>query len=154
VPASRFVQNPEFGSPAQWKQTVARLTQSPEAGGLHGNGIQAVRVQPGDITLSPNEDTSIEASNDLQIQVLIQNSGDSQETQVKVTLVIQQDPQIQKQQTIDVINPGETKTVTFRDFGELSFATSTILRVTVDPVQGEQNTNNNTAEYPVIFTLQ
>ncbi len=154
VPASRFVQNPEFGSPTQWGQTVARLTQSPESGGLHGNGIQAVRVQPGDITLSPSEDTSIEASNNLEIQVLVQNSGDSQETQVKVTLTIQQDPQIEKQQTIDVINPGETKTVTFRDFGELSFATSTILKIAVDPVQGEQNTDNNTAQYPVIFTLQ
>jgi hypothetical protein len=153
VPASRFVQNPEFGSPTQWKQTVARLTQSPESGGLHGNGIQAVRVQPGDQTLSPNEDNTIESSSDLQIEVLVQNSGDSQETQVEVTLTIQQDPQIQKKQVIDVINPGETKTVIFRNFGELSFATSTILKVAVDPVQGEQNTDNNTAQYPVIFTF-
>lgn len=153
VPASKFVQNPEFGSPTQWKQTVARLTQSPESGGLHGNGIQAVRVQPGDQTLSPNEDNTIESSSDLQIEVLVQNSGDSQETQVEVTLTIQQDPQIQKKQVIDVINPGETKTVIFRNFGELSFATSTILKVAVDPVQGEQNTDNNTAQYPVIFTF-
>ena len=151
VPASKFVQNPEFGSPTQWKQTVARLTQSPESGGLHGNGIQAVRVQPGDQTLSPNEDNTIESSSDLQIEVLVQNSGDSQETQVEVTLTIQQDPQIQKKQVIDVINPGETKTVIFRNFGELSFATSTILKVAVEPVQGEQNTDNNTAQYPVIF---
>jgi CARDB len=154
VPASRFVQNPEFASPTQWKQTVARLTQAPESGGLHGNGIQAVRVQPSGQTLNPNEDTTIESSSDLAIEVLVQNSGDSQETQVRVTLTIMQDPQIQKRQTIDVINPGETKTVTFRDFGELSFATSTTLRVVIDPVQGEENTGNNTAEYPVIFTLQ
>jgi CARDB len=153
VPASRFVQNAEFGSPAQWSQTVARLTQSPESGGLRGNGIEAVRAQPGDITLSPNEDTSINASNNLRIEVLVQNSGDSQETQVEVTLVIQQDPQIQKRQVIDVINPGETKTVTFRDFGELSFATSTILQVRIEPVPGEENVANNTAQYPVIFTL-
>jgi hypothetical protein len=153
VPASRFVQNPEFGSPAQWTQTVARLTQSPEAGGLHGNGIQAVRAQPGAQTLSTSQDNTIESSSDLRIEVLIQNSGDSQETQVEVTLVIQQDPQIRKQQVIDVINPGETKTVTFRDFGELSFATSTILQVRVEPVPGEENTNNNTAEYPVIFVF-
>ena len=152
VPASRFVQNPEFGSPTQWGQTVARLTQSPESGGLHGNGIQAVRVPP-DQTLSPSEDNTIQLTSDLRIEVLIQNSGDSQETQVKVTLVIQQDPQIRKQQTIDVINPGQTKTVTFRDFGELGFATSTTLQVTVEPVEGEQNTNNNTAQYPVIFTV-
>ena len=67
--------------------------------------------------------------------------------------MIQQDPLIEKQQVIDVINPGETKTVSFRDFGELSFATSTILKITIEPVQGETNTSNNTAEYPVIFTL-
>jgi CARDB len=153
VPASRFVQNPEFSSPTQWKQTVARLTQSPESGGLHGNGIQAVRVQPSGQTLSPSEDNTIQVTADLEIEVLVQNSGDSQETRVEVRLVIQQDPQIQKQQVIDVINPGETKTVTFRNFGELSFATSTTLQVTVEPVQGEQNTNNNTAQYPVIFTV-
>lgn len=153
VPASKFVQNPEFGSPTQWKQTVARLTQSPQAGGLHGNGIQAVRVQPGGQQLSPTEDNTIESSSDLRFEVLVQNSGDSQETRVEVKLVIQQDPLIEKQQVIDLINPGETKTVTFRDFGELSFATSTILKVTIEPVQGETNTSNNTAEYPVIFTF-
>jgi CARDB len=153
VPASRFVQNPEFGSPTQWKQTVARLTQSPQAGGLHGNGIQAVRVQPGGQQLSPTEDNTIESSSELRFEVLVQNSGDSQETRVRVTLVIQQDPLIEKQQFIDVINPGETKTVSFRDFGELSFSTATVLKVTVEPVQGETNTGNNTAEYPVIFVF-
>ena len=153
VPASKFVQNPEFGSPTQWKQTVARLTQAPESGGLHGNGIQAVRVQGSDQQLSPSQDNSIQATSDLAFEVLIQNSGDSQETQVKVTLTVLQDPQIKKQQTIDVINPGETKTVTFSNFGELSFGTSTTLQVSIEPVQGETNTGNNTAEYPVIFTL-
>ncbi len=153
VPASLFVQNPEFGSPTQWKQTVARLTQAPEAGGLHGNGIQGVVVQPGDQQLSPTEDNTITSSSNLAIQVLVQNSGDSQETQVEVTLTILQDPQIEKRQVIDVINPGETKTLTFRDFGELAFTTSTVLQVNVEPVQGETNKGNNTAEYPVIFTL-
>jgi CARDB len=153
VPASKFVQNPEFGSPTQWKQTVARLTQAPEAGGLHGNGIQAVRVQGSDQQLSPSQDNEIVATSDLAFEVLIQNSGDSQETQVEVTLTVLQDPQIQKQQVIDVINPGETKTVTFRNFGELSFGTSTTLKVSIEPVQGETNTGNNTAEYPVIFML-
>jgi hypothetical protein len=152
VPASLFVQNPEFGSPTQWKQTVARLTQAPEAGGLHGNGIQGVVVPP-DQQLSPTEDNTIESSSDLRIQVLVQNSGDSQETQVEVTLTILQDPQIEKRQVIDVINPGETKTVTFRDFGEIGFQTSTVLKVIVEPVQGETNTGNNTAEYPVIFVI-
>ena len=33
------------------------------------------------------------------------------------------------------------------------FGEQTTVKVDVDPVPGETNTANNTAEYPVIFTL-
>lgn len=154
VPESAFMSNPELAAPTAWKLLVQRLTQSPESGGLHGNGIQAVRVQPGDQQLSPSEDNTVKAVENLAFQVLIQNSGDSQETQVPVRLVIQQDPVIRKEQIIDLINPGDTETVTFSGFGQLSFSTRTTLKVTVEPVSGEQNTGNNSAQYNVIFTLQ
>jgi hypothetical protein len=153
VPASVFVQNPEFASPSFWTQTVQRLTQGPEAGGLRGNGIAGVRVQPGGQELARGEDNTVEQSADLAFEVLVENSGESQETQVKVTLIIRQDPQIRKEQTIDVINPGETKTVRFTGFENLEFSAQTTLQVQVEPVEGEQNTNNNTVEYPIIFTL-
>jgi hypothetical protein len=154
VPESAFMSNPELAAPTAWKLLVQRLTQSPESGGLHGNGIQGVRVQPGGQQLSPSEDNTVKAVENLAFQVVIQNSGDSQETQVPVRLVIQQDPVIRKEQVIDLINPGETKTVTFSGFGQLSFSTRTTLKVTVEPVSGEQNTGNNSAQYNVIFTLQ
>ena len=153
VPASVFVQNPEFGSPTFWTQTVERLTQGPEAGGLRGNGIVGVRVQPGGQELVRGEDNTVEQSADLAFEVLVENSGESQETQVKVILIIRQDPQIRKEKVIDVINPQETKTVRFTGFDTLQFSTQTTLQVQVEPVQGEQNTNNNTREYPIIFTL-
>ena len=54
---------------------------------------------------------------------------------------------------IDLINPGETKTLTFGDLGQVSFSTRTVVKVNVEPVAGERNTGNNTAEYVVIFTL-
>jgi hypothetical protein len=86
--------------------------------------------------------------------VLVKNSGESQETQVKVSLTIQQSPQpIRDEQFIDLINPGETKTVVFRDLGTVSFGTRTTLKVNIEPVAGETNTANNTAEYQIIFTL-
>jgi CARDB len=85
--------------------------------------------------------------------VLVENSGESQETQVKVTLVVRQQPRISKEQTIDIINPGETKTVTFSGFDNIAFSTQTTLLVSVEPVQGEANTDNNTLEFPIIFTL-
>jgi hypothetical protein len=153
VPDSNFLANQDLVSATAWKLLVDRLTASPTAGGLHGNQISAVRVQPGDQTLSASEDNEIKASDRLTFQVVIRNSGDSQETQVPVTLTIQQNPPIRKRQVIDLINPGDTKVLTFGDLGQVSFSTRTVVKVNVEPVAGEENTGNNTAEYVAIFTL-
>jgi uncharacterized protein YoxC len=153
VPGSKFVQNPEFASPTAWGLIVERLTQSPEGGGLHGNGIQAVRALPGGEELSPSADNTVVASDSLAFEVVVENSGDSQETQVAVRLVIQQNPRIRKEQQIDLINPGETETVTFRDIGNVTFSTRTTMIGTVEPVPGETNEDNTSAQYRVIFTL-
>ena len=155
VPESNFVRNRELASPTSWKLIVDRLTQ-PQAGGggLHGNQIAGVRVLPGAKPLSPTEENTVRVSTGLAFEVLVKNSGDNQETQVRVDLTIQQSPEsIRREQAIDIINPGDTKTVTFRDLSGLAFGPRTILKVTVEPVPGEENTNNNTAEYVVIFTL-
>ncbi len=155
VPASDFVRNRELASPTSWQLIVDRLTQPNEGrGGLHGNQIAGVRVLPGGKALSPTEENTVQVSTGLAFEVQVKNSGDNQETQVRVNLVIQQSPEsIRREQTIDIINPGDTKTVTFRDLSGLAFGPRTIMKVTVEPVPGEENTNNNTAEYVVIFTL-
>jgi hypothetical protein len=68
-------------------------------------------------------------------------------------LTLQQNPPIRKSQRIDLINSNETTIVTFRNFTNLTFAAVTTLKVSVEPVAGEENTSNNTAEYAVIFSL-
>lgn len=154
VPPSAFVANAELASPASWTLIVERLTQPAATGGLRGNKIAGVRVQPGGQELSPSEENTVPASDRLVIEVLVNNSGEAQETQVKVNLTVQQSPEpIRKESTIDAINPGDTKAVAFRDFGGVSFGSRTILKVSVEPVAGEENTNNNAAEYVVFFTL-
>ena len=153
VPDSNFLPNTDLASSTAWKLVVDRLTQGPRAGGLHGNMIAGVRVQPGGQTLSPTEDNTVRASDRLAFQVLVKNSGNTQETQVPVTLTIQQNPTIRRRQVIDLINPGDTKSMTFRKLGNVSFSTRTTVRVSVEPVAGETNTGNNTGEYAVIFTL-
>jgi hypothetical protein len=153
VPASVFVTNTDFGSPAFWKQTVERLTQAPQAGGLHGTQIVSVYVEPGHQRLSTSEDNTVQASDRLSFQVYVKNSGDFQETQVLVRLTIQQNPNIKKEQTIPVINVGETKTAIFKELGPPNFETRVNVLVSVEPVSGETNTGNNSYEYPVIFTL-
>ena len=55
---------------------------------------------------------------------------------------------------VGVIDPGETKTVTFSDFPDFPFGENTTVQVSVEPVPGETRTDNNSAEYPVVFTLE
>ena len=124
------------------------------AAGLHGNQLVSTKVQPGDEPLSLDQENTVIASDELAFQVLVRNSGDFQETQVEVTLTILQTEPITQTATIPLIDAGESKVATFSDFTNITFATSTTLKVTVEPVAGEQKTDNNTAEYPVIFTLE
>jgi hypothetical protein len=157
VPDSNFVQggNTDLVSARNWSLIVERVTQGPEAAGPRGNQVDGVRVQPADTPLSTDEENTITASDELAFQVIVTNSGVSQETQVPVKLTIQLSPQpVTQEQVIDIINPEETKTVTFRDINIAgSFGTLVTLRATVEPVDGEANTGNNTAQYSVIFTI-
>lgn len=154
VPTSTFLETPELSRGATWTALVRSLTASPEAGGLHGNQIEGVLVIPGGRRLAPTEENTVQASEETAFQVLIRNSGDSLETGVEVTMRIVQSPNsITKSQMIDLIRPGQTKNVVFGDLGEVTIAEPATLRVNVAPVQGESNTGNNSAEYPVIFSF-
>ena len=157
VPESEFVVNPDLASASSMSFVVQRLRGAASGGtptGVHGNGIVSVKVLPGGVALSTTENAPIPASTDLAFEVAVENSGESQEVQVPVTLTIQKSPQpIVKRAVIDIINSGETKTVTFRDFPQPPFGTRTTIKVEVTPVPGEKRTSNNTAEYPVIFSL-
>jgi hypothetical protein len=160
VPELNFLSTPDLVSQASLTEFVNRLIQGggetgETATGLHGNGIEAVRVEPAAVTLSPTEENVILLTEDLEFVVSISNSGEFQETQVPVTLVIQSaDGPIRKRETIDLINPNQTFDVVFGDFTDLNPGEVTTLKVSVRPVEGEENTSNNAAEYTVIFTLE
>jgi hypothetical protein len=158
VPDSHFVSSADFASPRFWEAILQRLfgvtTTGQPSGGLHGTGLAAVKALPSGQTLSPDSENTVTATTDLGFAVDVEDTGDSQEVQVKVTLTIQQQPSpIVQTKTIDLINPKESKTVVFRNLGQVQFATRTTVKVDVQPVPGEKNTSNNSASYPVIFSL-
>ena len=161
VPDSNFVQTPDLASTRSMVPIWERINGSAASGstsgtpsGLHGTNIEQVTVVPGGQVLSESAENTVEASTDLGFAVAVANGGNSQEVKIEVTLTIQQSPTpIVKKQTIDIINPDETKTVVFRDFPSVDFGERRIMRIDVDPVPGEQRTNNNSAEYPIIFSL-
>ncbi len=85
----------------------------------------------------------------------MQDSGDFQEFNVGVTLTIQKSPKsIVLRKKIDVINAGESKTVTFTNINLNGlFGLPTTVKVDVQPVPGEKTITNNSADYKVIFSL-
>jgi len=160
VPGSRFVTSPDYASSRYWEAILQRLqgaaTSGGASGGLHGTGLvpDGVKAQPGNQVLSTDTENTVTATTDLGFSVAVEDTGDSQEVQVKVTLTIQQSPSpIVQTKTIDLINPGEQKTVVFNNLGQVQFATRTTVKVDVQPVPEEKNTANNSAEFPVIFSL-
>jgi hypothetical protein len=157
VPDSNFVVNPELVTRESMALIVQR-TRGAAPGtptGPRGTNIEAVRALPEGKTLTTGQENQITATPDLAFSVTIANGGESQEVRIPITLTIQQSPQpIRKRLVVDLIDPGEQRTVTFRNLGQIvTFEQRTTLRVNVEPVQGETRRENNTAEYPVIFTL-
>ena len=158
APPSVFVENVELYSARSMTAIWIRIHGASTGGtpsGVHGTGLEKVVVQPGDIQLSPDTETTIKASTDLAFEVFVKNTGENQEVGIEVSLTIPKGTTpIVKKQTIDLLDIGETKTVTFKDFPDPPFGEKTSVQVSVKPVQGETNTGNNSAEYPVIFSLE
>jgi hypothetical protein len=158
VPDSTIVSNTELITQKSMELVLARIRGASTGGeptGLHGTNIIAVKAQPGDQQLTPGQLNTVTATTELAFDVVVEDSGGSQEVGIPVTLTIEQGTgkPIVKTQEIDLINPGEQVTVTFDGLGEVRFATQTTLKVDVAPVRGEANKDNNSAQYSVIFSL-
>jgi hypothetical protein len=161
VPDSNIFPNPDLASTQAMMTVWSRVHGAATGGtpgGNHGSALVSVTALPDSKRLDPGgsaSDNQITASTDLAFQIAVSDSGDFQEFNVGVTLTIQKSPKpIVLKKKIDVINAGETKTVTFTgvDIRGL-FGLPTTVRVDVEPVPGEKTTTNNSAEYKVIFSL-
>ena len=156
-PDSKFVQNRALVTESSMTLLLQRLSGATTTGGkptgLHGTNLVSVKANPGNQTLSTTTENTVTATTDLAFVVTIQDSGDSQEVGINVTLTIQQSPAIVRTLKIPVINPGQQKSVTFTNLGQVKFAQKEEVNVDVAPVPGEVKTDNNKASYPVIFSL-
>ncbi|HEV8461591.1 MAG TPA: CARDB domain-containing protein [Gaiellaceae bacterium] len=157
APDSNFVANQDFITEHSMGLVLQRLRGATTGGtptGIHGTNVVKTVAQPANQELSTTTLNTVTATTDLAFAVTVHNGGDSQEVGIKVTLTIDKNGgAIVKTQTIQVINPGQDKVVTFTDLGGVPFARNTHVDVDVAPVPGEKDATNNKASYPVIFSL-
>jgi hypothetical protein len=141
-----------------WRRVHGAATGGSSVTGNHGSALVSVTALPDGKKLSASgaaTDNQITASTDLAFRVVVSDSGDFQEFNVGVTLTIQKSPTpIVLRRKIDIINAGESKTVTFTNIDLRGlFGLPTTVKVDVAPVPGEKTTTNNSADYKVIFSL-
>lgn len=157
VPESNFLQSSDLVTTQAMVTVLGKIrggAVTPSQGGLRGTNLVSVKVQPNNQELSTSTTNTITVRTSMTFQVTVEDSGDSQEANIPVTLTIQQASgvNIQKKATIGFINPGEQKTVSFSNFPAVDFGHQATVKVEVQPVTGETKTDNNSADYPVIFS--
>ena len=149
VPKSSFL--PE-GEEAKWleESTVAAALGSISGSGgaatpgVHGLGLAGVSINGTE--LIEGGATSVVAEETPEVEVLVQNQGESTENGINVSVTVGGSTLAGK---IDTIAAGETESVTI----PLTPAPSgeQTLEVEVEAVPGEQVTENNEASYTVVF---
>jgi hypothetical protein len=158
IPDSNFLQSADLVTPTNMTTVISRIrgsTSTPTTGGLRGTNLVSVKVQPLGTELSTSTQTKVVVRTNMSIDVTVEDSGDSQEANIPVTLRIVQAgvPTVTKRAKITFIGPGEQRTVSFRNFPTPSFQSPAQIKVEVQPVQGESNTSNNSADYSVLFSV-
>jgi hypothetical protein len=127
---------------------------------VHGSELLSTDAVTGgqavQLTASSNP-TTVNVAADLVFKVSFKDSGNFREVQVPVTLTVSGfGKNVQKKQIVQSILKGQTKTVTFSNLNlpTAAFAaTSANVHVVVGKVPGEKVLSNNTATYPVFFSL-
>jgi hypothetical protein len=157
VPDSNFLQSSDLVTAAALSPVLQRIRGGGvkvTPGAVRGTNIESTEVLPAGTPLNTDSNT-VTVTTDMAFRITVKDSGESQEVQIPVTLTIEQAgvAPIKKRQVIPFINAGDTQAVTFRNFPAPKFASPATIRVEVKPVPGEKITDNNSAEYPVIFSV-
>ena len=121
------------------------------APGLHGNGLGAVTLAG--VALTPGASTSITLSDDLAVQVQVANQGENTETDVPVRVTVGSGSDaIDAEAVLDTIAAGETKTVDVPLDRQPPTGQNVPIEVEIEPVPGEEKTDNNVGDFSAIFT--
>jgi hypothetical protein len=153
LPAGRFMPDLGWLEPATVEERLSRVggLGRPATPGLHGTGLQGVTAKPSGTPLTEGTVNRIPLSDQLTFEVQVQNQGDSEETDLGVSITISNGREKTVDQTISRIAAGATQAVSVPISGVAPGAVSEV-KVEVSAVPGERVRDNNSATYQVVFT--
>jgi hypothetical protein len=148
VPKSVFVPNgTEWLDEGKVSSALGSVSGSSggEVAGIHGLGLIGTGINGTE--LSPEATTAVSAEETPEVEVEVQNQGESTENGITVSVSVEGGATLQG--TISSIGPGETEIATI-PLTPAPKGTVT-LEVEAEPVPGEQVSENNKATYTVEF---
>jgi CARDB protein len=154
APESIFLADPQrWLDSLQVTSALAQVSGEKQAsGGTHGLALYQTIIKPGDVNLDPTSAATISGGGPPQIDVEVQNQGDSQETEVGVNFELTGGSQtISGDTTIPRIAAGGIQTATMPIDPAPDTGQELTLEITVTPVPGEQIADNNRSSYQVTF---
>ena len=150
----RFVEDVDWVNPDFVADQIASIRGTDGGSatpGLHGNGLGTVSL--GGVALTPGGSATVPLSSDIAFDIQVVNQGDSTETDVRVTVTVGQGGDaIELEETIPEIAAGEAKPVSIPLSRQPPTGQNVPIKVRVEPVPGEEVTDNNEADFTVIFT--
>jgi hypothetical protein len=119
--------------------------QTATTGGTHGLQLDSTTI--GSTQLNPDSSTNVPADSQ-EIDIGVTNSGDSDETGISVNVTVGGSTLTGQ---LQALSAGESGTVRIPLTSKPTPGTDTTVQVVVNPVPGEQLTDNNQATYTVVF---
>jgi hypothetical protein len=162
APPSQFISNPDVISPRSFGLVYGRLKSTSPTGqvsGLHGSALQKTEAVSNGATkeLGTSAPTTVDVGPNLVFKVTFLNSGNFQEVKIPVTLkvVVSSKTVVSKTKQVASIQPQHSTTVSFGNLPlpPSSFGANAQIHVQIGKVPGETRLDNNTATYPVFFSL-
>lgn len=119
--------------------------------GTHGHGL--VSTTAGGVTLQPGGAINrVAAKAPLTVQVTYANQGENDESNVKITVKVTGGSKtISSSKTVNQTKAGTQGTVPIQLSSVPAKGTSTTMTVKIQPVRGEQKTDNNESSYTILF---
>ena len=154
APESTFLSDPQrWLDPLQVSSALALVSGGKQASsGTHGLALYQTTLKPGNVSLDPNTPATATAGGAPEVDVEVQNQGDSEETDVGVSVQLTGGTQtITGDATIPRISAGGIETASIPIQPAPDTGQQLTLEVTVQPVPGEQIADNNRSTYQVTF---
>jgi hypothetical protein len=152
-PNQQFMPDLGWLDPDTVKTRLEKLGGGTQAAtpGLHGNALDGVTVQPSGTALTDTGVNRISVGNELAFDVKVSNGGDSEETDVGVSITIADGKKTSVDQTIPRIAAGQSETVSVPVTNKPETGSVSTVTIEIAAVPGEKNTDNNKASYQVAF---